>query len=181
MRRSRCCALFGFFLGRCQSDGANEENQFPRAVVILAAVRIPECRHPRQPHAVLNDVMDFAVGEILRFGPPQIRRFGIKIRADPRPSIAILAVAARAVAGKILARLLQEVRGRGPRIFFIPRASRNAQVPHGLRHYPLDSGGLIRGAETSPDHNRGVSGRKRSYHHQDEKKYLRPIHLFSGW
>ena len=62
---------------------------------------------PVKPHAVLNDVMDFAVGEILRFGPPQIRRLGIKILADPRPSIAILAVAARAVVREILARFLQ--------------------------------------------------------------------------
>ena len=97
VRRGGRCALFGFFLGRCQPNGTNEENQFPRAVVILPAVRISERRHSRQPHAVLNDVVNFAVGEILRFGPPQIRRLGIEIRADARPSVAILAVAARAV------------------------------------------------------------------------------------
>ena len=168
------------FPGRCQPDGTNEENQLPRAVVILAAVRISERRHPRQPHAVLNDVMNFAVGEILRFGPPQIRRLGIKILADPRASVAILAVAARAVVGEILTRFLQEVGSRGPRIFFIPRGSRNSQVPHGPRHGRLNGGRLIRGAESSPDHTPSRKRQQGSYHNQDEKKYLPPIHLFSG-
>src|SRR5216683_7727939 len=150
VRRGGRSALFSFFLGRCQSNRANEENQLPCAVVILSAVRISECWHPCQAHAVGNDVMNFAVGESLRFLPPQIRRLGVKILADPRPSITVLAVAARAVVGEIFTRFLQEVRSRGPRIFLISRALWDAQVPHGLRHDRLNGGGLIGCAESSP-------------------------------
>ena len=57
--------------------------------------------HPRQPHSVLDDVEDLAVGESLCFARLHVGRLGIEVAADLRLASAVIAVTKRAVVGEV--------------------------------------------------------------------------------
>ena len=57
-------------------------------------------RHASQPHAILNDVMNLAVGQLLRWRLTQIRRLWVKRAPDLRLRAAIIAMAHRAAGNK---------------------------------------------------------------------------------
>src|ERR1700722_15872534 len=56
-------------------QATNVANEFPS----FRLRQLVPCRHPREPHAVLNDVFDFAVGQRLRFSRAQIRWLRVQI------------------------------------------------------------------------------------------------------
>jgi hypothetical protein len=108
MRRGGCCTLLRIFQRSGPADRANENHQLPRRRIVLFAVRISKRWHSRQPHAILNNVVNFAIAEILSFWPPQIRGLGIKIRTDAGSTVAILAVASRTAVRELVTRFLEE-------------------------------------------------------------------------
>ena len=180
VRRIRRCCLLGLLLGRQLRYGANEEDNFPGGVVVFSGVRIPQRRHPREPHATLDDVVDFAVSKILRRRRAQIRCLGIKVLADFRLRVAILAVATRAVVGEEFSRFLQAFLSGCKRIFFVTRAARNPPIPYRARHYCFHSGRLIGRAESSPDHRCPVHRHKNRNGEQDQKNSVLALHIRLG-
>ncbi len=70
---------------------------------VLAA--IGKRRHSREPHAVLDDPEQLAVGKILRFRQTQIRWLGVKATANHRLPAAVVAVADSAMIGKMQPRI----------------------------------------------------------------------------
>ena len=175
VRRGHSRILFRGFLRSFSGDRANKKNQLPRAGVVLPAVRISERGHSRQPHAVLDDVMNFAVAEVLRLRELQIGRLGIQILPDARSAVAILAVAAGAVAGEILSSFREQCGSRRERSFFIARRSGDAQVAHGACDDCLGDGGLIDAAESLMNNGCSVQDRQDGDREQDQKKCLPAI------
>jgi len=53
--------LLDSLLWRQFAKWRERKNNFPGGVVVLSNVRGSQGRHPREPHSVLDDVVDFAV------------------------------------------------------------------------------------------------------------------------
>ncbi len=117
--------LLRLFLRRQRADAANKENQLPRVGVVLLDVRISRSGHAGETDSVLDDVVDFAVGEILRRGQAEIGRFGIKILPDIRLSVSVCAVAVCATIRETLFSFCQNGGIRGQGILFVPRMARD--------------------------------------------------------
>ncbi len=87
----------------------DEQDQFPAVVVLyLGAPR----RHSGEPNAIVDDVVDLSVREVLRRGQTHVRRFRIKILADLRFSAAVVAVASGAMIGEVGPRFAENFGGR---------------------------------------------------------------------
>src|SRR6266853_1324064 len=79
-------------LARELREVADEGDQVPgRALALLASVT--PGRHAGEPNAVLDDVEQLAVGELLRRRQPQIRRPWIEIAAHLRLPASVVRVA----------------------------------------------------------------------------------------
>src|ERR1035437_3810397 len=116
------------FFSRVRTQTADEEHDFPARVVQLL-VRTAPGGHSRELDAVLDDVVQIAVREVLRAGRAQIRHSGIEISADRRRARAVMAVTNGAPGQEGLTALLQDL-GRGKKwIAFFPGSSRYRQVP----------------------------------------------------
>jgi hypothetical protein len=70
---------------------------------------IPESRHAREAHAILDNPEELAVGEVLRFREAQIGRLRVKSVPDHRMAAPIIVVARRAV--------IREVQPRNAQVF----------------------------------------------------------------
>ena len=87
--------------------------------------------HPRQLHAVLNDVVKFPVAEILRRRRPQIGHSRIKIQPQLRLPASVNAVTRGTLGHKQFPALFQAVRRNRNRILRRPLPFRNRQPPSG--------------------------------------------------
>ena len=81
-----------------------EQDQLPAVVVFSLR---PPSRHSRKANAVVDDVVDLSIREGLRCGQPHIRSFGIKILSDLGLSDSVIAVANRAMIGKVSTRFAE--------------------------------------------------------------------------
>ena len=95
------------FLRRQTGEAADDEDKLPGVGIVLRDVRISPRGHTGEANAVFNDVVDFAVGEILRGGHAEIRSFGIEILADVGWAGAIVAVTVGTAICKMLASFRQ--------------------------------------------------------------------------
>src|SRR5260370_5285872 len=92
----------------------------------------PACaplRHACKAHAILYDVIQLAIGELLSFRQAHIRSPGIQFSADLRHAAAGIAVAARAVVGKVAASLDEKLRAGANRILQLASLPRNGEPP----------------------------------------------------
>ena len=81
MGRSRPLSLRLKLLAGRVLNFADEEHQLLTVFVRLSMGRTPG-GHSRQAHAILDDVMDFSIGQVLRGRLTQVRRLGIKGASD---------------------------------------------------------------------------------------------------
>src|ERR1700757_4401670 len=88
----------------------DEEDKMPGFVVVWAA-RSP-CGHAGEPDAVLNDVVNLSVGQVLSLFQAHVRRSRVEILAYLGFSAAIVRMAARAMIGEMATRFHQGF-GRG--------------------------------------------------------------------
>ena len=77
----------------------DEEDEVPRFVIVRTA--LSPRRHSSETNAVLNDVVKFAVAEILRSRQPHIRRPGIEFLPHFGISAAVVRVATGAVVSEM--------------------------------------------------------------------------------
>src|SRR5439155_22213634 len=111
---------------------ADEVYEFP-AVFILFSMRA-KSRHARKADAVVNDVEDLAVRQVLCLRAAHIGRFRIQALPDFSRTAAIISVAERAVVGEMGHRFGQYFRIGAHRIFRFASARRHrkaAQTPGG--------------------------------------------------
>lgn len=80
----------------------NKKNQLPAVVVLAGAA---PCGHAREADAVVDDVINLPVCEVLRFRLAHVRRFRIEVLSDLRFSASVIAVAGGAMVGEVGARL----------------------------------------------------------------------------
>src|SRR5215472_15365449 len=158
-RRSHSVLLLRLLGGGQLAKAANEQHQFP-PVIVGFIVRTAPRGHACQAHTVLDDVVDFAVREVLRSRRAQIRRFGIEIPAFLSYARAVRAVANRATREKMIACFLQVLRSGFPRIGLPARAGRNRQVSHRARHQLLNGRRFFLSTETVADQHHPIGGAK---------------------
>src|SRR5258708_6550409 len=86
-----------------------EHDKLPAIVVFL--LHAPR-RHSGKPNAVVDDVVDLSVREVLRVGQTHVRRLRIKILADLRLSTSVIAVASGAMICEVSPRLAENFGAR---------------------------------------------------------------------
>jgi len=86
-----------------------EHDELPAILVFL--LRAPR-RHSGQPNAIVDDVVDLSVGQILRLWQAHVRCFRIEILADLCLPAAIVAVAGGAMIGEVGACLAENFGAR---------------------------------------------------------------------
>src|SRR3989442_546962 len=96
------------FIGRKLWQMADEKHQMP-ALMVVGPAFAPR-RHARKTHAILYDVIQLAIGELLSFRQAHVRSPGIQFSAHLRPAAAGIAVTARAMLGKVSASLDKKLR-----------------------------------------------------------------------
>src|SRR5438128_8620920 len=106
-----------------------EQDQFP--AVVIFSLR-PPGRHSGKPNAVVDDVVDLSIREVLRGGQPHIRHFGIKILSDLGLSDSVIAVANRAMIGEVSSRFSKNFGSWWERIDRVALRCRNRQPPRSL-------------------------------------------------
>ena len=109
---------------------ADEVNQLPTALHASVLAAIGKRRHSREPHTILDDPEQLAVGEILRFRQAQIRWLGVEATPNHGLPAAVVGVADGAMIREMKPRIAQ-ILGRGEqRILGQPRIRRNRQMTH---------------------------------------------------
>src|SRR5260370_9114677 len=93
-----------------------EHDKLPAIVVFL--LHAPR-RHSGKPNAVVDDVVDLSVREVLRVGQTHVRRLRIKILADLRLSTSVIAVATGAMIGEVTAPFGETFRAPRERILHV--------------------------------------------------------------
>src|SRR5258706_10633951 len=116
---------------------ADEGDQVPaRALALLASVS--PGGHAGEPNAVLDDVEQLTVGELLRARQPQIRRPWIEVAAYLRPAAPVVCMADRAMIREVgTASNPHFIRG-GHRAAKLPERARDAHPPQLACHGGLD-------------------------------------------
>jgi hypothetical protein len=122
-------------------------------------VRARPAGHAGQPHAIANNVPNLSVREILRSRQPQIRNFGVQAAPNSGLSRAILAMTTRTAIQEALARFLQNLRRRLPRIFFAARLLRYCQVSCRSSYRSFQIRRLVSGAKAMPNQPRPIQPR----------------------
>src|SRR6185503_6167065 len=87
---------------------ADEVHEFPALNSAVLCARGPR-RHPRQPHAVLDDEKQLAVGKCLCGGKPHIRWLWVQPTTDVRVAAAVVRVAGRAMVSVMRHRLRHDI------------------------------------------------------------------------
>src|SRR2546427_4535203 len=106
---------------------ADEKHQMP-ALMVVGPAFAPR-RHARKTHAILYDVIQLAIGELLSFRQAHVRSPGIQFSAHLRPAAAGIAVTACAMLGKVSASLDKKLRARAHRILQLASLLRNGEPP----------------------------------------------------
>ncbi len=104
---------FAFLRWREVGQMPYEHDELPAIVVFL--LRAPR-RHSSKPNAIVDDVVDLSVREVLGFGQTHVRCPRVKVLADLRLSASVIAVADGAMVGEVGARLAENFSGRRKRI-----------------------------------------------------------------
>jgi hypothetical protein len=86
-----------------------EHDELPAIVVF--PFRAPG-RHTGKPNAIVDDVVDLAVREILRVGQTHVRRFRVEVLADLRPSASVIVMADGAMIGEVSPRFAENFGSR---------------------------------------------------------------------
>lgn len=91
------------------SQRSNEHHEGPRVDGMRRVRRFP-CRHAGQRNAVVDDVVQFAVGQRLRRVASEVRRFRLEVETHSSHAVAVSSVTHRAVADEQVAAPLDSVR-----------------------------------------------------------------------
>src|SRR5271156_5945872 len=113
----------------------DEQHQMPRIVIICPA-RSPR-RHSCKTHAILNDVVNLAIREILRLRQTHVRNARIKFLPHLRGAAAIIPMAIGAMVCEMPPRFHQQLRRSLHRITQLASAPRNGPALHGTRQSRL--------------------------------------------
>ena len=140
----------------------------------------PPGRHPRQLHAVLNDVVNFAITEGLGFRAMKVRLTGIQVPTHWRFPGPVNTMATCTTRQKqfpsvfeVLCRCLQ-------RIFLAPRATWNRQISHPPRHGSLQIGRLAGCAESASYKQRKKDNRNEDDNRDNHERRFPVFHLVVG-
>jgi hypothetical protein len=98
---------------------ADKNNQFPTVVVL---VRAAPCRHSRESDAVVNDVVDFPVREVLCIRLAHLWRLGVEVLSNFSFPASVIAVARGAVVREMGPCFAENFSGRHKGILGIPLA-----------------------------------------------------------
>src|SRR5262249_551732 len=131
-----------------------ERGQTPDEVHELPAVCTlrfcpAECRHSRKPNAILDDVIQFAVAQLLRCGQSHVRWFRIEALADRRVTASIVSMAERAMIGEMLHRFREDFRACCDRTCGLASRTRYSQTPEAACHVCLHCARLVASAEAA--------------------------------
>jgi hypothetical protein len=135
-------------------------------------------RHARQPDPIPDDVVDFAIAQVLRGGPAEIGRLRIKILPNRRFSVSIVAMAVRAALSETLSSFRQYPRIRRQGIPFVPRPPRNSDTSYRSCQDALQARRLVSSAKSSPDN--GTAVHSRQQHDEKQNGNARASHLVLG-
>src|SRR5579872_4079377 len=114
-------------------------------------MRISPCRHPGQPNAIFDDVVNLPVGEILGGGIAEIRRLGIEHLPDLSSPTPIVIVADRAAIDERVTRFAKKF-GRGLKwVRLMRRAGGNRNISDESCNDALDRRGFVARAEAALD------------------------------
>src|SRR5258708_26082359 len=98
-----------------------EHDELPAIFVFL--LRAPR-RHSGQPNAIVDDVVDLSVREVLGVGQTHVRRLRIKILADLRLSASVIAMASGAMICEVSPRLAENFVARREGVRRVARCRR---------------------------------------------------------
>ncbi len=132
------------FLRRQLGQVANKKNQ-PPAILVLS-VRFPPSWHAAQPDAVVDDVVDLSVGQVLRWSQTHVGCLGVEIPANRRVPAAVIRMADGAVVGKVMSSVRHNVLRECVWVPLILRFSRdrhhaNLACQEGFKHGWVIAGG----------------------------------------
>src|SRR5258708_39289572 len=109
---------------------ADEMNKPPTVQRASMLAAVGKCRHPREPHAVLDDPEQFPIRKVLRFRQTQIRRLGVESIANYAFPTSIIGVANRAMIREMQPRIAQFFRGGEHRILSQTRVRRHRKTAY---------------------------------------------------
>src|SRR5437773_10944301 len=90
-----------------------KKDQLPAVVVFSFGA---PGRHSGKPNAVMDDVVDLSIREVLRCRQPPVRSLGINVLADLGLSGPVIAVANRAMIGEVSSRFAENFGSWGERV-----------------------------------------------------------------
>jgi hypothetical protein len=129
--------------------------------------------------SIFDNVVHFAISEILRCTRAQIRNPGVHPQADLRISASIDSVTARAAGQELFSPLLQGVRGRFEWIPGIALAPGYAQVSRRSGHNRLECRRPSASAEAPPNQQANKNGRNYRGSQKRQKNYSPFFHQCS--
>ena len=107
--------------------------------------------HAGEADTTADDVVELAIGEILRLRGTQIGNFGIEIATDLGLAATVAAVTKWHSEREVFVRLLQRV-GRGlPRVGCASGSAGNSEIANCASDEFFDGGRLLGGAEAAAD------------------------------
>src|SRR5207302_320169 len=124
-------------LGRELREVAYERDQVPARTFALLAT-VPPRGHAGEPDAVVDDVEDLTVRELLRLAQPQVRGAWIEVAAYLRLSATVVCVADRAMVREVCATGSHHLLRGGHWIAKLPERTRDAYPPQLACHGCLD-------------------------------------------
>jgi hypothetical protein len=122
-------------------------------------------------NSIFDNVVHFAISEILRCTRAQIRNPGVHPQADLRISTSIDSVTTRAAGQELFSPLLQGVRGQFEWIPGNAVAPGNGQVSRRSGHYRLECRRPGGSAEASPNQQAKTNGRNYRGSQKRQKNY----------
>ncbi len=99
---------------------AHEQDQLPAVLIVIIAWLTP-CRHAGPAHAVVNDVIELAIAELLRRCQPHVRRGRIQVPSYLGVTAPVIAVAGSAMISEVPGRFLQHLGRTGERVLAAAR------------------------------------------------------------
>ena len=151
---------------------ADEVNQVPTALHASVLAAIGKRRHSREPHAILDDPEQLAVGKILCFGQAQIRWLGVEATANHGLPAAVVGVADGAMIREMKLRIAQILRRVEQRILGQPCIRRDRQVTHVASDHDFEFSGSGASTESVMQEQCGHSDKDANecYRHDNDHK-----------
>src|SRR5262245_24714216 len=141
----------------------DEVDEFPAIGILACRVLRSECRHSCETHAVVNNVVELTIRQVLSLRPSHVRWFRIQTTADIGIAATIVRMACRAMVGEMSHSFGQNLRSGRNRILRLLCGSRNRQSPQMPRNKRFDRRRLTPRAEAVGEY----IPRSQSDHQQD--------------